>query len=280
MAAAKARANVSAARATESVDGTASWSPRSRAIDVEIDAGHPARVDELEVLEVHRDIERDPVVAHATFDAEAEGTDLARRRPVRVAPAARMAVPARRGDAIRGAGLHERRLERADEWPQEQAALVQRDDRVRDQLAGAVIRDLAAALDADDVDAPALEVRLGRADVRGIAVAPERQHGRMLEQQQLVADQAISALGDEPFLERVRGSVAAPAEPAGDQRRARRGGVGAWGEDRGIHARTIAGPTLRAVGRRRRGRSQPPKIRSIAATIARPSRPPGSFSGL
>ena len=160
MAAAKARAKMSAARVDgRRSSGRASRSPRSRAIEVEIDAGHPARVDQVEVVEVDRDVERDPVVAHAALDAEAEGADLARRRTVRVAPAAGMAVPAGGRDAVRGTRLDERRLERADERPQEQAALVQRDDRVRDQLAGAVVGDLAAALDADDLDAPALEVR-------------------------------------------------------------------------------------------------------------------------
>jgi hypothetical protein len=129
-----------------------------------------------------------------------------------------VSVPARRGDAIRGTRFDERRLERADERPEEQAALVQRDDRVRDQLAGAVVGDLATALDADDLDAPAVELRLGRTDVPGVAVPPERQHGWMLEQQQLVRDQAVRALADEPLLERVRGPVATAAEPARDQR--------------------------------------------------------------
>ena len=60
--------------------GGASSSPRSPAIEVETTPGHPARVDELEVGEVDRHVERDPVVADAALDAQAERADLARRR--------------------------------------------------------------------------------------------------------------------------------------------------------------------------------------------------------
>ena len=60
-------------------------SPSSAAIEVDAHAGHPARVDELEVGEVDGHVEGDPVVAHAALDAQAERPDLARvrRRPGR-----------------------------------------------------------------------------------------------------------------------------------------------------------------------------------------------------
>ena len=48
--------------------------------------GHPARVDQAEVVEIRRHVERDAVVADAAFDAQAERADLARRLIVRVAP--------------------------------------------------------------------------------------------------------------------------------------------------------------------------------------------------
>ena len=51
---ARAPANARAASATRSVDGASSRRPCSAAIDVDVEAGHPARVDELEVREGRR----------------------------------------------------------------------------------------------------------------------------------------------------------------------------------------------------------------------------------
>ena len=117
------------------------------------DAGHPARVDEVEVGEVDGHVEGDPVVADAALDAQAERADLARRRAVRVAPAAGVAVAPAGRDAEGRAGRDERRLEGADERPDQQAAVARRDDRIGHELARAVVRHLAAALDPDDLDA-------------------------------------------------------------------------------------------------------------------------------
>ena len=87
--------------------------PRSRRDRRGGHAGHPARVDQLEVGEVDGHVERDPVVAHAALDAQAERPDLARIVAVRVAPAAGVAVAPGGRDAVRGTGRDERRLERA-----------------------------------------------------------------------------------------------------------------------------------------------------------------------
>ena len=119
------------------------------------DAGHPAGVDQGEVLEVDADVQGDAVVADATLDAEAECADLARLRTVEVAPAARVALATSRLDAEGAAGIDQRRLERADERSEQQAALVQADDRIRHELAGTVVGDLPATLDPFDRDAPA-----------------------------------------------------------------------------------------------------------------------------
>ena len=63
---------------------------------------HPARIDELEVGQVHADVERDAVVADAALHAQAERADLARRRAVRIAPAAGVTVaPLRRSRRTR-----------------------------------------------------------------------------------------------------------------------------------------------------------------------------------
>ena len=203
---AKARAKIGAARSTDAVVGGPAGSPRSRAIDVEGDAGHAARVDELEVREVDRHVERDAVIADATLDAQAQCPDLAGRGPVRVAPAAGMAVAPPGDDVVGGAGRDERRLERTHERAHQQAALVQPDDRIGHELTGAVVRDLPAALGPLDRDAASGEFIVAREDVGRVGVAAQGQDGRMLQEQELVPDRAGHALVDEPLLEGVRGS--------------------------------------------------------------------------
>ena len=131
------RAKIQAARSTAAVDGGAGGSPRSRGDGRRRDAGHAAGVDEREVVEVDVDVEGDAVVADAALDAQAEGADLARRRAVRVAPAAGMAVAPGGRHAERGAGLDEGRLERAHERAHQQLALVEPEDRVGHELARA-----------------------------------------------------------------------------------------------------------------------------------------------
>ena len=77
-------------------------------------------------------------------------------------------------------------LECPDEGPQENATVCELHDRVANQLAGAVVRDLATALDADDLDpAPVELIRSGK-DVARIGLPAERQHGLVLEEQELV----------------------------------------------------------------------------------------------
>ena len=115
-------------------------------------AGHPARVDELEVGEVHAHVEGDPVVGDAALHAQAERPDLAWRRAFRVAPAAGMAVTAGRLDAERGTGRHERRLQGPDQRPQHEPARRDGHDRIRHQLTGPVIGHLATALHSMDTD--------------------------------------------------------------------------------------------------------------------------------
>ena len=98
--------------------------PSSRAIEVEVDARHAARVDQVEVGQVDGHVERDAVIADAAFDAQAERADLARLGAVRIAPAARVAVAPRRPSTPSAAQVvDEGRLERPDERPDQQAAV-------------------------------------------------------------------------------------------------------------------------------------------------------------
>ena len=81
-------------------------------------------------------------------------------------------------------------------------------DGIADDLAGAVIGDVAAAAGLVDLDAARVQHLGRREDVRASAVAAdtERQHVRMLDEQQQVADAVRSPILDERALdlERVR----------------------------------------------------------------------------
>ena len=200
----------------------------------------------VEVGQIDGHVQGDAVVADAALDAQAQRADLARRGSVRVAPAAGMAVASGGGHARGGARLDQGGLERPDEGSDQQAAVVQSDDRIRHQLARTVIGDLPAALGPLDDDATGSELPIGGEDVRGIGLAAEGQNGGMLEEEQLVPDRAGGALVDEVLLEPVRLGVVDPAEPSSVQRRRATGWVPGGrirpGFDQGrLHPRTIAG---------------------------------------
>ena len=128
------------------------------------------------------------MIADAALDADPERADLARRRAVRVDPATGMTIATAGIDAIAGAGLGHGRLQGTNEGPQQDAPIGQADDGVGDQLAGSVIGDLAAALDADELHAPVGQLGGRGTDEARVGLAPERQDGWMLEQQERVGD--------------------------------------------------------------------------------------------
>ena len=74
------------------------------------------------------------------------------------------------------------------------------EDGIADELAGAVIGDLAAAVGLVDLDALASEQFIAGEDVRARGVAAERENGRMLHEEQRVADSAGLARGDDLVL--------------------------------------------------------------------------------
>src|SRR4029079_3214795 len=104
------------------------------------------------------------VISVSALGSDAEGADLPRPPAVRVDPAARVSVSTSGIDAEGGAGVDHRGLEGPHERPQEQAATRQRESRVGDELTRTVVRDLAAALDPDDLDPAPVEVRGRRPD--------------------------------------------------------------------------------------------------------------------
>ena len=149
-------------------------------------------------------VERDAVVADAALDAEAERADLARvaHRPDRTSSpggrrAGRPPTPSAAQVATRAASSA--RTSGRTSRPRS----ARRDDRVRHQLARAVVGHLAAALDPDDLDAAARRASPRRRRTwAGSDVAAEGQDRRVLEEEQLVADRAVGALRREALLER------------------------------------------------------------------------------
>ena len=212
------------------------------------EAGHAAGIDEVEGGEVRGDVQGDPVVADAALDADPERPDLPRQRALGVGPAARVAVAPARGHAERRARLGHRRLERPHERPEQEAAVGEAEDRVRDELAGPVVGDLAAALDADDLDPAPAQLRGIGEDVALVGVAAERQDRRMLEQEQAITDRAVGAPPGELLLERPRLAVRDPPQP-GRPDDPRPGGAVPRGRGHrvGLHAPTIAGNGLPPV---------------------------------
>src|SRR5581483_3551764 len=100
------------------------------------------------VREVDADVEREAVRRHAAGDADADGGDL------RIAdPGARAPLGAAGGDAEAGERLDQRRFERADVGGGAHSPAAQVEDRVAHDLAGAMERDVAAAVGPDDLRA-------------------------------------------------------------------------------------------------------------------------------
>ena len=245
-AAPSAVAKIAAAPATASVDGASSARPSSAAIDADTRPGipHGSMSSKSASADVH--VERDAVVGDAPLDPDPQGADLARARAVRVGPAARVAVTSSCLDAECRTRPAHRGLEGADVGTEQERPVGEPEDRVRDELAGAVVRDLAAALDAQQLDAAGFEVGRRGEHVRRLGLASEREHRRVLQEEQLVPDAALGAGGREALLEVPRVAVRDAAEPVdGDGS----GGVGRAvqrlhrrGRDRTLlHGRTIAG---------------------------------------
>jgi hypothetical protein len=105
-------------------------------------------------------------------------------------------------------------LEQANERANEQAPIGQADDGIGDQLAGAVVGDLPATLDADYFDAAGGEFSRRRANVRGIGLAAKREHRFVFDQQELIRDRAGGTLRYEFVLQVPCLAVVKPAQPA------------------------------------------------------------------
>ena len=75
------------------------------------------------------------------------------------------------------------------------------DDRITDDLAGPVVRDVAAARRLVKADAVLAERLRRREKIANVATAPERDHRRMLQQQELIGDRVLLPQLHEPLLQ-------------------------------------------------------------------------------
>ena len=123
-------------------------------------------------------------------------------------PDAGEAADAAGGDAEVAAEADERFFHEADKVDGAEAGAAagvaeaaQVEDGVADELAGAVVGDVAAAVDLVERDAAAGEEFVGGEDVGAVGVAAEGEDGRVLEEQQDVVDATLEAEIDELRLE-------------------------------------------------------------------------------
>ena len=198
---ARLNAEASAAITADSTrDMSAEFPPTSRAIDVIVTACDPAWDHHVEVAEIRRHIEREAVPRDPVARVHADRGDLA---------AAAVQTPVK--PAFRSAGIPNAAsasMSAASSWPQipVQVAAVplEIDDRIADELPRPVERDVAAALDLEQLDAPRREQLGGREQMPLLRRAPKRHHRRMLDEQQHVLRDlpAMRARGDGPLAAR------------------------------------------------------------------------------
>ncbi len=96
------------------------------------------------------------------------------------------------------------------------------DDRIADDLAGAVVGDIAAAVGSDEFDAGAREEFRGGEKIFIVSVAAHGDDVRMFDEQKLIRDFATLALGDQVLLESEGFGVADKTKIPDDARFGRR----------------------------------------------------------
>src|SRR5690606_34305595 len=147
--------------------------------------GVAAGIDAVEGLQVHGDVEGQAVEAAAAAHADAERGDLGA-----VDVDAGRAVAAATLDVPLGQGVDHRLLDAADVVAHAELQPAQVQQRVGHDLAGPVVGDLAAAVNADHRDVP------GGQHVLGTARLAEGEHGIVLHQPQLVGGGLGARIGE------------------------------------------------------------------------------------
>jgi hypothetical protein len=163
-----------------------------------------AGIDELKVTEVGGDVEGEAVGGDSAGDVDADGADFsfasrAGLLVVKAAPNAGESGDATGTDAVDSAEADEGFFHHADEvdWTEAAAAGVLKaaeiEDGVADQLSGAVVGDVAPAIDFVQGDTAAGQQFIRGKDVGSAGVAAEGEDRGMLEQKDGVFDETIQA---------------------------------------------------------------------------------------
>jgi len=143
-----------------------------------------ADVDPFERLKIQRHIERQPVIARAAANAQADAREFG---AVDVDPRC-CARPARRHTQFGGVG-DDGILERHDHLPNPERTALQVDERVHDELAGAVIGHLSTAVDLHHGNVP------NGLKMLPIGVEAEREHRRMFQEPNFIASRRVAFVG-------------------------------------------------------------------------------------
>ena len=174
--------------------------------------GDAAGIDELEVAEVGGDVESEAVGGDSAGDVYADGSDFAFAGRaglvlvlvlvlVEAAPDARESGDTTGANAIDAAETDEGFFHHANEVDGTETAaagVLERaeiEDGVADQLAVAVVGDVASSIDFVQGDAAALEEFVGGEDVGAAGVAAEGEYGRMFEKKECVFNEPFETEG-------------------------------------------------------------------------------------
>jgi len=196
--------------------------------------GDAAGIDEFEVAEVGGYVEGEAVGGDPAGDVNADGADLAftarvifihggtgrvRRAAGRWAPDAGETADAAGGHAVDSADTDEGFFDEAHKVDGTKAGgaagvaeAAEVEDGVADELAGAVIGDVAAAVDFVKGDAAAGKELVGGQDVGAVGVAAKGENARVFEEEQDVVDAALEAELDQLRLETKSFAVGNAAE--------------------------------------------------------------------
>jgi hypothetical protein len=144
-----------------------------------------ARIDAAKRLQVHRNVEREAMITAAAADPQPDARELAA-----VDIDTGRVAPAHRGDVPRCEQSDDAVLESHHELPHAERATADVEQRIDDELTGAVIRDLAAAIDLHQRNVA------GRQHVLGRGVHAEREHRRMFEKPDFVGGLGPTLFGE------------------------------------------------------------------------------------
>src|SRR5512138_1900550 len=167
--------------------------------------GNTTRHDQIEVVEIGSDVQREPVARNPSGDADAN-----RRKLVATDPDAGESFDAPGVDAVVARGTNQHVFEVADVAVDVAAIRPEIDDGIPDDLAGSVVGDVAAASGLVHLDAAGRK-RFGRREdvtTATIAAYAKRQYVRMLDEQEQIADVIRAPLFNERPLQRERLGIA------------------------------------------------------------------------